>query len=241
MPGKLMKDELGRRMKADYEDALRVTLPRRTYVVVRVDGRRFHTFTKQLPRPYCRPLADALDEAALALAAEMSGCRFGFGQSDEYSFLLTDFESEQAKAWFDGGVQKMVSVAASIFTAAFNAAFAARRAGLQAPAWAVFDARVFVIPQRDDVYGYFVWRQLDASANSLNMLAAAHYSHEELAGKSTEEKHDLLHAKGLNWAKEPADFKRGRVLRHDAGWLIDREPPIFQREREYLEQLIPRP
>ena len=90
-----------------------------------------------------------------------------------------------------------------------------------------------------EVEKYFIWRQLDASANSLNMLASAHYSHEELLGKSEAEKHDLLHAKGLNWAKEPADFKRGRAVRRNADgeWAIDLEIPIFQRDLSYLRSL----
>ncbi len=176
-----MKDELGARMKEFYEDALRIVLPRRTYVVVRVDGRAFHGFTRELERPYSRPLADALDQAALALCQEMIGCRFAYGQSDEYSFLLTDFETEDARLWFDGNVQKTVSVGASVFTAAFNRSFPSARP-------ASFDARVIVIPQRAEVEKYFIWRQLDASANSLNMLASAHYGHAELLHKSTAEK-----------------------------------------------------
>ncbi len=225
-----MQDELGDKIKRNFEDALRVQLPRRTHLVIRIDGRRFHTFTKGLTRPYDRGLADALDTAAVALAAEMPGCRLGFGQSDEYSFLLTDFSSEHEKMWFDGNVQKIVSVAASIFTAHFARVFAL----------ATFDARVMVIPRRADVIDYFIWRQMDASANSLNMLAAAHYSHEELLGKSTAEKHDLLHAKGLNWAKQETSFKRGRVVRPAAkGFEVDLEPPVFPRAPEYLAALIP--
>ena len=68
-----MKDELGQRMKRDYEDALRISLPRRTYIVVRIDGRGFHQFTKGLERPYSRTLADALDQAALFLCRKCSG------------------------------------------------------------------------------------------------------------------------------------------------------------------------
>ena len=229
-----MRDELGDKIKSNFEDALRIQLPRRTHVVIRIDGRRFHTFTKRLERPYDERLAQALDTAALALAAEMSGCRLGFGQSDEYSFLLTDFGSEHEKMWFDGNVQKITSVAASIFTAHFTQAFSL----------ATFDARVMVIPRRADVIDYFIWRQLDASANSLNMLASAHYSHEELLGRSTAEKHDLLHAKGLNWAQEKTSFKRGRVIRPairpaGTGFVLDLEPPVFPRAPEYLAGLIP--
>jgi tRNA(His) guanylyltransferase len=228
-----MKDELGARMKEFYEDALRVVLPRRTYTVVRIDGRAFHSFTRDLERPYSRRLADALDQAALTLCQEMIGCRLAYGQSDEYSFLLTDFQSEDAKLWFDGNIQKIASVGASVFTAVFNRCF-------ESGGMATFDARVLVIPQRSEVERYFIWRQLDASANSLNMLAAAHYGHTELLHKSTAEKHELLHAKGANWSKEPADFKRGRVVRYGGdGWNVDLEIPIFNRESAYLDGLIP--
>ncbi len=208
-------------------------LPRRTYVVVRVDGRAFHAFTRDLERPYSRDLANALDEAALHLCQEMIGCRFAFGQSDEFSFLLTDFEREDAPLWFDGNVQKIVSVAASVFTGAFQRAFRAEKP-------AAFDARVMVIAQRSEVENYFVWRQLDASANSLNMLASAHYSHAELLGKTNAEKHEMLRERDVNWAKELPDFKRGRVARRTEAWEIDRNVPIFQRDRTYLDGLIPR-
>ena len=230
-----MKDELGRRMKRDYEDALRLYLPRRSYYVLRVDGRAFHTFTRELERPYCHRLAEALDHAAVSVCGQMDGCQFAYGQSDEYSFLLSDVANENNALWFDGNVQKIVSVAASLFTAAFNVGFGGG-------AMATFDARVLLISQRSEVEQYFIWRQLDASANSLNQLAAAHYSHAELIGKSTAEKHELLYAKGINWAAQRADFKRGRVVkRTSAGgtWEVDREPTVFQRERGYLDALIP--
>jgi len=228
-----MKDDLGRRIKRDYEDAFRLTLPRRTYTIIRIDGRGFHQFTRGLERPYCRPLADALDQAALHLCQEMIGCRFAYGQSDEYSFLLTDFEGEESALWFDGNVQKMVSVSASLFAAVFAKHFPSERI-------AAFDSRVLVISQREEIARYFLWRQLDASANSLNMLASAHYTHGELAGKSVEEKHELLYEKGVNWAKEPADFKRGRVIHRCKGvWAVDRDVPIFNRAPEYLDRLIP--
>jgi len=228
-----MKDELGERMKRDYEDALRLYVPRRTHVVVRIDGRGFHQFTKKLERPYCRKLADALDEAAVTLCGEMIGCRFAYGQSDEYSFVLTDTEPHDAALWFDGNVQKIVSVSASVFTAAFNSAFRG-----ETPA--AFDSRVLVIAQQCEVEKYLLWRQLDASANSLNMLASAHFSHKELLGKSEPDKHEMLHAKGVNWARQAADFKRGRaVLRTpDSGWRVDREIPIFNRDQHYLEEAL---
>lgn len=226
-----MRDELGDRIKSFYEHPARALVPRKTHVIVRVDGRAFHHYTAKLERPYCRPLADALDQAAVALSREMDGFALAYGQSDEYSFLLTDFRRDDSRMWFEGSIQKIASVSASVFTAAFARAW-------EGPT-ATFDARVFSIPQRDEVEKYFVWRQLDASRNSLNMLASAHYSHEELVGKSDRDKHELLFAKGQNWAKHPADFKRGRAV--TPGGAIDREIPIFTRDRAWLDALIPRP
>ena len=227
-------------MKQDYEDALRISLPRRGYTLVRIDGRGFHTFTRDLERPYSRTLADALDQAAFRLCHEITGCRFAYGQSDEYSFLLTDFEKVDAPLWFDGNVQKIVSVSASLFTAVFNQCFP--NSGATPHRQATFDSRVFFIAQRSEVQQYFIWRQLDASANSLNMLASAHYSHAELLGKSNSEKHELLHAKQINWAKEPSDFKRGRAIRRSKltnDWEIDLDIPVFNRDTSYLEATIP--
>jgi tRNA(His) guanylyltransferase len=101
---------------------------------------------------------------------------------------------------------------------------------------------VLVISQKTEVEKYFLWRQLDASANSLNMLASAHYPHSELTGKANTEKHEMQFAKGVNWAKQPADFKRGRVVRRSAdgkGWETDLAIPVFNRDVGYLGGLIP--
>ncbi|MBI2688351.1 MAG: hypothetical protein HYX27_18770 [Acidobacteria bacterium] len=225
-----MNDELGNRLKAYYEDPGVVLLPRKTWVLIRVDGKGFHTFTRGLERPYCRPLADALDQAALFVSTQMAGFAFAYGQSDEYSFLMTDFGRDDSRMWLDGSVQKIASITASLFTAGFHRSYAE-------PGFAAFDARVFIIPNRREVERYFIWRQADAVRNSLNMLASAYYTHAELLNKSTAEKHDLLHAKGENWAKWPADFKRGRVVRQGA--IVDREIPVFTREPAYLDSLIP--
>ena len=118
---KYEKDALGSRMKSQYEDRCRFFLPRRTYTILRVDGKAFHTWTRGLAKPYDTDFMTCMDAAALALCKEVAGARFAFVQSDEISLLATDFEDVASQAWFDGNIQKWVSVASGVAGAAFNA------------------------------------------------------------------------------------------------------------------------
>ena len=146
---------MGDRMKRDYESRTRYFLPRRTFTLIRVDGKAFHTYARGCARPYDQELMADMDAAALALCKEAQGARFAYVQSDEISVLLTDFESVTTEAWFDGNLQKLASISASVVKAHFNAARVAR--GIT-DRLAVFDARVWTIPSRVEVENYFVWR-----------------------------------------------------------------------------------
>jgi tRNA(His) 5'-end guanylyltransferase len=253
-----MKDSLGDRIKDKFENVTRFCLPQRTYGIVRIDGKAFHTFTRGLERPYCKELADAMDMAAKALAQSIMGCKLAYGQSDEYSFMFTDLDKDESEMWFAGNVQKIASVSASIFTAHFNTSWNWYNDGRSQ---ALFDARVFVIPSREEVVNYFIWRQLDATRNSLNMLASCHFSHKQLQGKKSEDKHDMLHNVGVNWNDMPIPFKRGRVIRREPNkrtvsyihkktketktqeieemaWVVDQKIPMFTRDKSYMEKLI---
>lgn len=252
-------------MKADYEHRTRTFLPRRTHTLLRVDGKAFHTFTRNLPRPLDPDLMADMDAAAIALCENIEGARFAFVQSDEISVLLTDFDNMHTQAWFDGNIQKIASVSASIATAHFNRArekrlFPEQRA--TAPL-AYFDSRVWTIPQRIEVFNYFLWRQQDATRNSVSMTAQAHFPHARLQGLSNSELQELLWREaGINWNDLPVGFKRGRVVervatvrdmeyvdkrtgetrqqqgvtRHE--WRVT-HPPVFSQERDWLLSRIP--
>lgn len=249
----MASDSIGDRMKR-YEAATRVTLPPRTYTIIRIDGKAFHTFTRGMERPYSKPLMDAMDTAAIHLCKQAMGCRLAYGQSDEYSFLLTDFERHETEPWFGGGIQKIASVSASIFTAHFNRVFGGDR-------MAVFDSRVFSIPSLEEVENYLIWRQQDATRNSIQMLSSCHFSHKELMHKNTSVQQEMLHSKGINWNDCAVAFKRGRVIRKDhrsrevewthkktnvttrqnvqeSFWSPDLDIPVFTRDRDYLRSMV---
>lgn len=228
-------DALGTRIKLQYEMRTRYFLPRRTYTIIRCDGRAFHSFTSHCERPFDSLLAAAMDSVAEHLCLEIQGADLAYVQSDEISILLTDFARPNTDAWFDGNIQKMASVAASAATALFNQVY-------QHPCHraAQFDARVFTIPDPVEVENYFIWRQQDATRNSIQMAAQTLFPQKELHGKNTSEQQEMLFQEGVNWNDYPPRFKRGAVVRYDGTeWLIDREPPVFTQERTYLRQLIP--
>ena len=224
-----MKDELGTRIKEQYEDRSRFMLPRRTYTIIRVDGKAFHTLTHGFNRPFDRDLMEIMDKTAIALCEEVQGTKMAFVQSDEISLLVTDFEDIKTSAYFDGNIQKIASITASIATAEFNSQFnklatAAAQSGNGAGVnkyltgdygqlkRALFDARAFTIPDPIEVENYFVWRQKDAERNSIQMVARAHFSHKECHKKSTSDLHEMLFAKGINWNDFTSGEKRGRII-----------------------------
>lgn len=117
-------DELGIRMKENYEKIPKTRLMRRTPAIVRVDGKAFHTFAKGLIKPFDEVLSLSMKETAKFLCENVMNCRLAYVQSDEISLLLTDYETLTSQAFFDYEVQKVCSVTASMATLAFNKAFA---------------------------------------------------------------------------------------------------------------------
>lgn len=238
-----MKDALGDRMKSRYEHRARAFLPRRTYTLLRIDGKAFHSYTRQCTRPFDEDLITLMNATAKGLCEGIQGAKVGYVQSDEISLLLTDFETPQTDAWFDGNVQKITSVSASMATALFNEAryqAVQDRVKEKFQGAAMFDSRVWTIPDYIEVENYFVWRQQDASRNSVNMVAQTHFSHKELQGKSIPEVHDMLHAKSINWNDFAPGFKRGRAIVRGAerGWEVV-APPVFTQDRAFLKNCIP--
>lgn len=198
-----MSDDLGDRMKA-HEAVTRHLLPRRTYTVLRVDGKAFHSYTRGLERPFDLRLVADMNAVAEALCKEVSGAVMAYTQSDEISLLATDFGSEGTQPWLGGVMAKWTSIAASVATAELNA----RRPGARA----LFDARVFTLPSRTEVGNYFLWRQQDCVRNSISMTAQAYFSHKQLQGRSSNQMQEMLwQDHGVNWNDTSDDLKRGRV------------------------------
>lgn len=184
---------LGDRMK-EYEYVARDYFTKRTPVIVRVDGKAFHTFTRDFDRPFDHTLSESMISAAMQVFNEMQGCKLAYVQSDEASFVMTDYDNLDTQGWFGYNQSKIETISASCMTMAFNRCM--RLAGKCGDA--MFDARAFNIPP-DEVANYFLWRAQDWHRNSVSMFAQAHFSHKKLHKKNINDMHDLLHDIGKNW------------------------------------------
>lgn len=214
------KNSLGDRMKR-YEKVSSPELYRRMPVICRVDGKAFHTFTKKIKctKPYDVDLIAAMLYASHRVAEEMQGFKLGYVQSDEASFLITDYDNLETQPWFGHDLSKIVSISASIMSVYFNAWFGNFK---NMSTYALFDSRAFQLP-KDEVANYFVYRAKDWERNSLQMYARSVFSHKELMGKKKDDIHEMLHKEGRNWTKDvPPQEKNGTFFHKGEIGLINR-------------------
>jgi tRNA(His) guanylyltransferase len=248
----MKKDNLGDRMK-QYEAVSKTKLMCRTPVIIRLDGKAFHSYTKRFTKqidpslnesPFSCKLHDVMMAVSVGLCQEIQNAKVVYTQSDEISILLTDWKKLNTDQWFDAQVQKMVSVSASITTAYFNWEISRQIPELTPTGLgqlALFDSRVYNIP-KEEVNNYFIWRQQDASRNSVQMLGQYFFSHKQMHGLSNTEVQELLFQKhGVNWNNIKTWQKRGACVYkspYDLGpkIIIDDDTPIFAKEKTYIEQ-----
>ena len=223
-------DELGKRMKL-YEMSDSHKLVKKLPVIIRVDGRAFHTFTRKLNKPFDDLLIDAMEYTLQYLCKNVAGCVLGYMQSDEISLLVQDYKNEETQAWFEYRTNKLCSIVASMATFAFNRAFANYTADFYdycatseqlfeenkdridvllecCDKGAMFDARAFTLPF-EEVTNYFYWRQADAMRNSIEMAGHANFSAKELHKVDTNGIKRMLLEKAIDYDKLTIPKQRG--------------------------------
>jgi tRNA(His) 5'-end guanylyltransferase len=251
-------DEIGKRMKTYYEQIPKIKLMRRCPVIIRIDQKCGHSFTKGFDKPFDAIYVQAMQETMRCLCEEVQNASLGYTQSDEISLLLIDYKNLNSEAYFDYEVQKLCSVIASKATRHFNKIFRnlvnnynnihydldedfTKKCNLYRSRCdeAEFDCRCFNIPE-NDCTNYFYWRQIDAIRNSINMVGQANFSAKELHGKSCNMVQKMLLDKGINWDEFNTYLKRGSCcIKTDVGWIIDKGIPEFVGEgRDYIDKLV---
>jgi tRNA(His) 5'-end guanylyltransferase len=204
-----MNDDLGDRMKA-YESRGKYNLFTTIPVIARLDGKAFHTFTKGLERPYDKGLSDLMVSVTHAMV-QYTNANVGYTQSDEITLIWKspDYKSD---IFFGGRHEKMVSILAAACTAEFNnklSTFLPKKNGGQLQ---LFDCRVWNVPDETEATNCLIWREQDATRNSISMAAQSVYSHNALMNKSCGDMQEMLFKMGINWNDYPDFFKRGTYI-----------------------------
>lgn len=211
-------DSLGDRMKAYEELSTSRQLMPNCPVYARIDGRAFHTLCKGLKKPYSLAFIDTMQEVCRYLVEE-TGAILGYVQSDEISLGWVDY----TKAPFEGRIQKLESVLASMASAKFVQYVEASKSGglhmndginqlwdrcnMYLPS---FDCRIFNVPSMVELANAFLWRENDAIKNSITGMALNFFSHRQIQGKSGEEKIAMMEEKGYDFYNDtPPSFLRG--------------------------------
>lgn len=225
-------DALGNRMKT-YENVTRNCLTRKMPVIIRCDGKAFHTFTRGFKKPFDDIFVKSMQDTMKYLCENIQGCVLGYTQSDEITLVLVDYQDRDTSAWFDNNIQKMVSVSASMATISFYHNFRQNMINWtndnvdkivrgdkdrlnyskilldRTNGYAMFDSRIFNIP-KEEVVNCLIWRQQDSTRNSIQMVGQANFSHKQLQGKNCSDIQDMLMLeKGINWNDYPTHLKRG--------------------------------
>lgn len=249
--------KLDERMKK-YEYVTRHYLMCRTPVIVRIDGKAFHTFTKGMKKPFDHIFMESIQDTMKYLCENVQGCVLGYCQSDEISLLLIDYDTLETSAWFDNNLSKIISITSSLASVYFNQQFYINLVDYRVKNYKsknrdveyenrllanisslpIFDARAFNL-QKDEVNNYFVWRQQDAIKNAIQMVGRAYFTHKELENKNGKDIVDMLDNIGVNYHSFSTCEKRGTCcIKTDKGWNLDTEIPIFKDDKDYIEKLI---
>jgi len=256
--------DLGNRIKK-YEYKTRIYLNKKRPIIIRLDGRTFHNFTKKFKKPFDLIFINTMWQTAQYLCANISGCKIAYVQSDEISLLLNNYENPNTETWFGGNVQKIVSISASIATLNFNYNFKnflfGKYSNSATPIYiskidkAMFDSRVFNL-SKNEVCNYFIWRQLDCIRNSINSIGRHYFNHKQMQNKNCEEiKNMLQKEKGIiiqndyklyeqrgaciikqKYMKEnPLD---SNLVCERTKWIVDDIIPNFTEDKNYIEKYI---
>lgn len=227
---------LGDRMK-NYENVDRKYLMCRNPVILRLDGKAFHTWTRGLQKPYDKRLSETMAATTKYLVDNIQGAVFGYTQSDEISIFLRDYDRLVTESWFSNNIQKMVSVSASMTTCFFNN-YVQSWTDYSVNTSALFDARVFSLP-KEEVANYFLWRQQDCTRNSIQSTGQVFLGHKKCIGMKNSDVQDALMRLDtpINWNNYPTFFKRGVAYIKEVG-EIDWEMPILKEGKEYINNLV---
>lgn len=201
-----MSDEFGDRMKSYEAQFCDARLDPHLPIIARIDGRSFSAFTRDMEKPYDEALSCAMNEVCSVLV-EKAHARIGYIQSDEISLAFLA-DGPDSSVFFDGRVQKLTSVLASLAASVMT-----RTMPRYASRLPHFDCRIMQVPDKTEGANMFLWRWKDALKNAISGLAQKHFSPSQLHGKHGGEMLALLREKGVDFEVMPPAYRVGTFWR----------------------------
>lgn len=169
-------------------------------VYARIDGRAFHTFCDPLDKPFDAVMTEVMQKTC-AYLVEKTNAMVGYVESDEISLAWL----EPSKVPFETRLFKLESVLAAMATSAFTLfGLETKLADRIKKLMPHFDCRVCQMPSLDELANMFLWRQQDCIKNSITLVALSKFSHDQLQGKNSIDKINMLAEIGFNYYKDVA-------------------------------------
>lgn len=229
------------RMK-QFEHAHRVVFDPQDYIIIRLDGKAFHSYTRNMHRPYDTGFIRAMDETLMFLCEQIQGVRFGYTQSDEISLLLTSWTDTSVRKlkthpelWMGGVKAKLDSLSASLATGKFNTIES--RGNKKDIAF--FDSRSFTLPTEDAVKDYFEWRYSDCVRNSISMTAQTYFSAKKLHGVNLKRQREMLEEIGKPWEDASLRFMYGGCVKKTTPIPGQQDPTTLEQVRSSWDIYYP--
>ena len=211
-------------------------------IAIRLDMRSGGSFVKGLNKPFDKVFTNAMTQTAIALAEQVQGTQLVYVGSDEITLLLfNNSYKDHFTPFFEGKLQKMVSLTAAIATAEFNKAwyqlsteflghkyqptsddYKYKRTLDEKLFKARFDSRAFNIyysghlNMPGDIFDALTciwWRVNDVSRNSVQMYARKYFSQKKLNNVKTKDMLKMLQEIGHVWEHDvPTTNKYGNII-----------------------------
>ena len=211
MSQKYKRDNFGDRMKT-YERLAESQLIPNLPIVVRLDGKSFSKYTSRLERPYDLKLIELIQNTCKHLMKISHNIKVAYQQSDEITLIISNDYDNPVE--YSGRVQKLCSILAAECSVYFAThAYILENALHDHP---VFDCRIFNVPDWVEASNAVLWREQDATKNSIQLAGQSNFSHKEMQGlKNNQVQEKLLLEKNINWNDYPASFKRGSYIKRE--------------------------
>lgn len=200
------KDPTGDRLKV-FERASEIVLDPTLPIILRLDGRAFHTWTLCLDRPADVRMEAAMRDTMRRLSLEV-GARYAYTQSDEITLVCLAEGKSQTP--FGARTQKTVSLMASLASVTFNDALVKHGVVSRKPA--MFDCRVYNVPDKATAAEVVLWREADAIRNSSNTRGQEFLSPKAMHGLSARDVREWLAANGHAWGMLSETRKFGSAI-----------------------------